>query len=108
MIFRADIRVGYLAQTPEFAPGSTVLESCLAHAAGATAKAVTDYQAALASGDPELINAASAEMDAASAWDYEDRLTQLLTQLHITDLSARTDTPLGRSAQAGGTRSSYP
>ena len=95
VIFRADIRVGYLAQTPEFAPGSTVLESCLAHAAGATAKAVTDYQAALASGDPELINAASAEMDAASAWDYEDRLTQLLTQLHITDLSARTDTLSG-------------
>ena len=93
--FRADIRVGFLAQTPEFTPGSTVLESCLAHAAGATARAVTDYQQALASGDTDKINAAAAEMDAADAWDYEDRLAQILGQLHITDLSANVDTLSG-------------
>lgn len=93
--FRADIRVGYLAQIPEFKAGSTVLESCLAHAAGATAQAVTDYQKALADGDPDAINAAAAEMDAADAWDYEDRLARILDQLHITDLNARVDTLSG-------------
>jgi len=93
--FRADIRVGFLAQIPEFTPGSTVLESCLAHTAGPTARAVTDYEAALATGDTDAINAAAAEMDAAGAWDYEDRLGQLLTQLHITDMSAPVDTLSG-------------
>lgn len=93
--FRADIRVGFLAQTPEFTPGTTVLESCLAHAAGATARAVTAYETALASGDADAINAAAAEMDAAGAWDYEDRLKQILTQLHISDLTAQVDTLSG-------------
>lgn len=93
--FRADIRVGFLAQTPDFTPGSTVLESCLAFAAGPTARALTDYEKALASGDTEAINSAAAEMDAAGAWDYEDRLRQLLTQLHIPDLNARVDTLSG-------------
>lgn len=93
--FRADIRVGFLAQIPEFTPGSTVLESCLAHTAGPTARAVTDYEAALATGDSDAINSAAAEMDAAGAWDYEDRLGQLLTQLHIGDMSAKVDTLSG-------------
>lgn len=93
--FRADIRVGFLAQIPEFTPGSTVLESCLAHTAGPTARAVTDYEAALATGDTDAINSAAAEMDAAGAWDYEDRLGQLLTQLHIGDMSAKVDTLSG-------------
>ncbi|MDE6587063.1 MAG: ABC-F family ATP-binding cassette domain-containing protein [Paramuribaculum sp.] len=93
--FRADIRVGFLAQIPEFTPGSTVLESCLAHTAGSTARAVTDYEAALATGDTDAINSAAAEMDAAGAWDYEDRLGQLLTQLHIGDMSAKVDTLSG-------------
>lgn len=93
--FRADIRVGFLAQTPDFAPGSTVLDSCLAFAAGPTARALTDYEKALASVDADAINEAAAEMDAAGAWDYEDRLRQLLTQLHIPDLNARVDTLSG-------------
>lgn len=93
--FRADIRVGFLAQTPEFEPGTTVLQSCLAHAAGPTARALTAYEEAMASGDPDSINAAAAEMDAAGAWDYEDRLTQLLTQLHIDNPEARVDTLSG-------------
>lgn len=93
--FRADIRVGVLAQTPEFEPGTTVLQSCLADAAGPTARALTDYEAAMASGDPDRINAAAAEMDAAGAWDYEDRLTQLLTQLHIDNPEARVETLSG-------------
>lgn len=93
--FRADIRVGFLAQIPEFTPGSTVLESCLAHTAGPTARAVTNYEAALATGDTDAINSAAAEMDAAGAWDYEDRLGQLLTQLHIGDMSAKVDTLSG-------------
>lgn len=93
--FRADIRVGFLAQTPDFVPGSTVLDSCLSFAAGPTARALTDYEKALASGDSDAINEAAAEMDAAGAWDYEDRLRQLLTQLHIPDLNARVDTLSG-------------
>ncbi|MCM1029552.1 MAG: ABC-F family ATP-binding cassette domain-containing protein [Pseudoflavonifractor sp.] len=93
--FRADIKVGFLAQTPDFEPGTTVIESCVAAASGPTGRAISLYEEALASGEADAINAAAAEMDAAGAWDYEDRLRQLLTQLHITDLNARVETLSG-------------
>lgn len=93
--FRADLRVGYLPQTPEFPEGSTVLEACMAGTASDTAAVIAQFEAATASGDPQAIADASHKMDAASAWDYEDRLRQLLTQLRITDLNADISTLSG-------------
>lgn len=86
--FRADIRVGYLPQTPKFEPGKSVLEACMAASSLETASVIAAYERALASGDGVAIAEASHGMDAAMAWDYEDRLKQLLSQLHITDLQA--------------------
>ena len=92
--FRDGIKVGILEQMPEFASDTTVIEACMA-GDGAIPQVISAYERALASGDNEAIATAVHNMDSAGAWDYEDRLKQLLTQLHITDLNARISTLSG-------------
>lgn len=94
VVCRNGLRIGYLEQLPTFAPGTTVLEACL-HASTDEAAAVRRYRNALTSGEDTEIADAAHEMDRLGAWDFEDRLTQLLTQLNITDTSARADTLSG-------------
>lgn len=85
--FRADIRTGIVQQTPEFNPDSTVLEACL-NSDTETCRIIEAYEQAVASGDSDAINQAMQRMEAEGAWDYDDRLKQLLHQLHITDMHA--------------------
>lgn len=92
--FRNDLRVGILDQLPEFASNSTVLESCLLDNSE-TAKIIANYERAINNGDTEAINNAISQMDSANAWDYEDQLKQLLTQLKIFDLNAKISTLSG-------------
>lgn len=87
VVARNGLRVGYLEQLPEFAEGTTVLEACL-HADTGETRAVSEYREATLSGDNDRIAAAVHEMDRLGAWNFEDRLSQLLTQLHIDDLTA--------------------
>ncbi len=93
---RDGVTVGYLPQTPDFDPEASVIEWCLA-AGTPAADAIIRYETILADADhdPADLTAAATAMDAASAWDYEDRIRQLLTQLHIDDMSARLDTLSG-------------
>ena len=87
VVFASGIRVGYLEQTPTFSsPDVTVLQACLQEA-GEMSEVIAEYEAATASADPDRIAEAMHHMDSASAWDYEDRLRQLLTQLRIDNLS---------------------
>ncbi|MDE7460873.1 MAG: ATP-binding cassette domain-containing protein, partial [Paramuribaculum sp.] len=84
---RSGLRVGYLEQLPSFAEGATVLDACMLADTPVT-RAVRAYRSALASGSDTAIAEAVHEMDRLDAWDFEDRLAQMLTQLDITDLSA--------------------
>lgn len=90
--FRRDLRVGYLLQNPTFKAGQSVLEACL-DADGKAAEAITRYERALTTG--EGLEEAMAAMDAASAWEYEQRTKELLTRLAITDLQQRVETLSG-------------
>ena len=92
--FRSDLRVGILDQMPEFSTDATVLDSCLLDNSQ-TAKIIAQYEYALTNGDADEINSAISLMDNANAWDYEDKLKQLLTQLKITDLTAKISTLSG-------------
>ena len=92
--FRNDLRVGYVSQTPELNEDLSVINACLASDSPA-ARAIARYEAALATGDADAITATAAEMDAAEAWDYDDRLKQMLHQLRITDPTARVATLSG-------------
>ena len=86
LVFRNDLRVGYLRQLPEFDPSLSVIEACLSVDDEAT-EAIRAYEHAVGSGDSDALTKAMARMDAAAAWDYEDRIRQILTQLKITDMN---------------------
>ena len=92
--FKNDLRVGYLEQIPEFNPDSTVLEACL-NENGKIAQIISKYEQALINGDSEDINDLILQMDSAGAWDFEDKLKQLLSQLKIIDLNAQIKTLSG-------------
>ena len=92
--FRNDLRVGILDQMPEFSADATVLDSCLFDNSETT-KVITKYENALKKGDANEINQAITLMDNTNAWAYEDKLKQLLTQLKITDITAKINTLSG-------------
>ena len=92
--YRNDLRVGILDQMPEFSTDATVLDSCILDNSE-TAQIIAKYELALNNGNADEINQAINLMDNANAWDYEDKLKQLLTQLKITDLTAKISTLSG-------------
>ncbi|MGN1173012.1 MAG: ABC-F family ATP-binding cassette domain-containing protein, partial [Muribaculaceae bacterium] len=88
IVYRNDLSVGYLEQTPDLDGEMSVLQAAFAHESAVT-KAVSAYELAVITGNQEEMLSAMQEMDAASAWDYEDRLKQLLTQFRITNLTQK-------------------
>lgn len=92
--FRSDLRVGYLDQTPAFDPEMTVLDACMVPDTP-SAIIVAEYEKALLEGDQSRIEKSMQKMEAAGAWNYDERLRQLLTRFHITDMNARMDTLSG-------------
>lgn len=92
--FRSDLRVGYLDQTPAFDPEMTVLDACMVPDTP-SAIIVGEYEKALLEGDQSRIEKSMQKMEAAGAWNYDERLRQLLTRFHITDMNARMGTLSG-------------
>ncbi len=84
VIYRNDLRVGYLPQMPTFEGSRSVMDTCL-WGDDRQSQAVRDYEHALRSGDADAMTAAIQAMDNAGAWDYEDRFKQILTMLKIDD-----------------------
>lgn len=94
IVYRNDLRTGYLEQLPDLPPDLTILEAAFIHESPVT-NAIKDYELSLLSGNKDEIEAAMAGMDAADAWGFEDRLRQMLGQLQITDLSQKVATLSG-------------
>ena len=84
VIYRNNLRVGYLPQLPDLGGAHTVLDACL-HGDDPRSGAIHQYEDALRTGDSDAMTAAIQAMDANVAWDYEKRFKQILTQLKITD-----------------------
>ena len=84
VIYRNNLRVGYLPQLPDLGGALTVLDACL-HGDDPRSGAIHAYEEALRTGDSDAMTAAIQAMDANTAWDYEERFKQILTQLKITD-----------------------
>jgi len=89
------IRVGYLAQEPNFDDAKSIQE--LVQDSNAEAiQLIQEYEAALeAQGNDynattiKRLDDATARMDEANAWDYERRLKQVLSKFNIRDLSQK-------------------
>ena len=94
VIYRADLRVAILDQIPEFAGDPTVLEACLS-ADTETGRLVREYEQALLDGNDARTAELIPQMDAANAWDYEDRARQMLSQLSIADFNSHVSTLSG-------------
>ena len=95
---RNGLRVGMLEQSPTFEPGRTVLEAVM-NSDSPAARAIADYNRALADNDPSSLEAAMHAMDHTGGWDMEDRVRQMLGQLGIHDLTQTTDTLSGGQAK---------
>ena len=94
IVFRRDLRVGYLPQHPAFPPELTVMEACFEHA-NATTELIKAYEHCLATpGNPGLEQLVE-RLDQAQAWDYEARVKQILSKLKIDDFDARVATLSG-------------
>lgn len=90
--FRAGIRTGYLPQEPSVTPGASVWEAALDNPADPKAVAVAEYRRAEAAGnDNERLQQAYHNVEALGAWDYEDRLRQLLDRMGFRDTTALVD-----------------
>ena len=85
IVFRKDIRVGYLCQTPSYPEQISVLEACLYHG-NAMADLIFRYEKCVHTpGNPGLIEL-SEEMDRENAWGFEQRIKEMLGKFKITDL----------------------
>ncbi|MCD8164919.1 MAG: ABC-F family ATP-binding cassette domain-containing protein [Bacteroides sp.] len=86
IVFRRDLRVGYLEQDPSYPGELTVLEACF-HNGNETVQLIREYEQAMETeGHPDL-EALIARMEQEKAWDYERKAKQILSQLKITDFN---------------------
>jgi ABC transport system ATP-binding/permease protein len=101
VMFQSDIKVGYLEQEPELNPSLTIQEYIsqghteLSNVVLRYEKAVEAQAENFNEETQEEYMRASAAMDAAGAWDYEQRLEQILSRLDIHDLERSISTLSG-------------
>lgn len=85
VVFRKDIRVGYLCQSPTYPEHLSVLEACLYHG-NSMADLILRYERCVHTpGNPGLIEI-SEEMDRENAWGFEQRIKEMLGKFQITDI----------------------
>jgi ATP-binding cassette subfamily F protein uup len=89
IVFRNDIRLAYLPQSPEFDPEQTVLEACFA-SQNEMVKLIARYEEVMASKNHDQLDEVLSQMDLLQAWDYEQRIKQILNRLNITQLNQKT------------------
>lgn len=88
IVFNDSIRIGYLEQSPSFSGENTVIEQVFAYRSE-QADTIRDYEAALLHGDEQQLGHFIERMDALGAWEYEQRIKQILSQLKINDFEQR-------------------
>lgn len=93
IVFRNNLRVGYLSQQPYFPEDISVMEACFQHG-NDVADIIRNYELCL-EGDQENLDYWMSKMDVTNAWDYEMRIKQVLTQLKITDFEQKIGTLSG-------------
>lgn len=86
IVYRRDLRVGYLEQEPHYPMDLTVIEACFWHG-NETTSLIREYERCMATpGNPGLDDILE-RMDHANAWDYETRSKQILGKLQIHDFN---------------------
>lgn len=94
VVFRNDLRVGYLEQMPQYPEDLTVLQACF-YSQNETVRLISEYEAAMESGDHSNLEDILLRMDSHKAWDYEQRAKQILGQLKIHNYDQKIGTLSG-------------
>lgn len=94
VVINKDIQVVLFDQEIEFNSGLTV-EEFMMTLDSAPIMAVKNYHHALHTENPDDMEKALAEMEIHKAWDLENEMKQILSQLKITDLEAKMGTLSG-------------
>ena len=94
VVFRNDLRVGYLEQSPHFPAGLTVMEACY-RSSNPTLQLIARYETALKSGYTAEMEQLIQQMDSEKAWDYEQKAKQILSQLKINEFDRQIGTLSG-------------
>ncbi|MGC9150943.1 MAG: ABC-F family ATP-binding cassette domain-containing protein [Microbacter sp.] len=81
--FQKGLRIGYLPQNPAFPPEITVMQACFA-SNNDLVTLIAAYEKAVTSDDHAKMDELIPMMDHLQAWDYEQRIKQILSELHIT------------------------
>lgn len=98
---RANIKVGYLEQQPDF-PEDHSINELIRTSNSEMLKVIKEFEKASDDQSDDFnpstqrnFEAASNAMDKAGAWDYERKTKQILTRFNITDLDQRVSTLSG-------------
>ncbi len=94
IVFRNDLRVGYLEQAPHYPEGLTVLQACF-YSKNETVRLLAEYEQALMDNDTDKLNSLLERMDSLKAWDYEQRAKQILGELKIHNLEQKVESLSG-------------
>ncbi len=94
VIINKDIQVVLFDQEIDF-EGRLTIEEFMMTLESAPIMALKNYHKALLSEDADEMETALAGMEQHKAWDLENEMRQILSQLKITDLSAKMDTLSG-------------
>ncbi len=88
VVFRKDLRVGYLEQSPSYPEELTVLQACF-HSKNETVRLIAEYEEAMAKEDHSNLEDILTRMDSFKAWDYEQKAKQILGQLKINNFNQK-------------------
>lgn len=94
VVFRNDIKVGYLPQTPNLNASKTIIENVFGgdDEVSATIKA---YEYAISTDDKQLLAVAMEAMDRLNVWDSEVRAKQILSKLKFDNVNQSVDSLSG-------------
>jgi len=85
VVMRKDIRVGYLDQDPQF-DGATTVFNALFSSENQVLTAIKEYEDALQHPENKGLQEAMEKMDLLKAWDYEQKVKQIITKLGLPEL----------------------
>lgn len=82
VIFRNDITIGILDQDPALQPENTIFEEVF-NSESPVLRLIQSYETAVVHNDTAALEKLIPEMDAHSAWDYDNTIKQILSELKI-------------------------
>ncbi len=83
--FRSDLKIAYLMQNPDLNKSNTVLNEVF-NSTDPVLSVIRDYERIIKDNDQEMMADILEKMDQFKAWDYENKVKQILSKLKITNL----------------------